>query len=493
MAGPWGSAWDPIRVPDRVWREQEAVLRARDVGGLFRLAKRYAGASQHRIAAATGVPQSRVNALMNNRGGPVASIEVLERVADGLNLPDHARVALGLAPRPDSPAPTETPDLVPGLARVGYTPEPLVPVVDDPDIGGAGSVVAAVDFLDRSTVPPSTRDRSTGFGYPEAASAVEAMEYTRRAEATEVGACTLEHLQLAIAEMAAAFAHTPPAELFPQALWYRRHVAGLLESSRHTLRERRELYRCAGWLSVILGWLSHDLGSARTGEAYCLDAWEHGWQAEYGEICAWAMDAAASIAMYSGRPEAARDASSRGMAQAPSGSAAAVRVSCQLARASARLGRRDDFQGTLRQTRLLLDGLPAQDSGLFGADAGRISSYAATSAIWLGHADEAIGHARDAIDFYRQAPAPERSPTREAIAHLDLGIALTTLGRLEAAVEAADPALSTRRLTGSVLARAADLDATLRVRFAEAVPTRQFHERYEALTVQGVGRELTGP
>lgn len=95
--------------------------------------------------------------------------------------------------------------------------------------------------------------------------------------------------------------------------------------------------------------------------------------------------------------------------------------------------------------------------------------------------------------FYRQAPAPERSPTREAIAHLDLGIALTTLGRLEAAVEAADPALSTRRLTGSVLARAADLDTTLRVRFAEAAPTRQFHERYEALTVQGVGRELTGP
>jgi hypothetical protein len=65
---------------------------------LFRLAKQYAGASQNRIAAATGVAQSRVNVLMN-RGGPVTSIEVLQRVADGLNLPDHARMCLGLAPR----------------------------------------------------------------------------------------------------------------------------------------------------------------------------------------------------------------------------------------------------------------------------------------------------------------------------------------------------------------------------------------------------------
>jgi transcriptional regulator with XRE-family HTH domain len=93
-----GIAFEPIRVPDHVWRQHEATLRARDVGALFRLAKQYAGASQNRIAAATGVAQSRVNELMN-RGGPVTSIEVLERVADGLDLPDHARLCLGLAPR----------------------------------------------------------------------------------------------------------------------------------------------------------------------------------------------------------------------------------------------------------------------------------------------------------------------------------------------------------------------------------------------------------
>jgi transcriptional regulator with XRE-family HTH domain len=104
MPGRRGSAFDPIHLPDHVWRDHEDELQARDVGALFRLAKRHAGASQHRIATATGVPQSRVNALMNNRCGPVASIDVLRRVADGLNVPDQARALPGLAARQPPPA-----------------------------------------------------------------------------------------------------------------------------------------------------------------------------------------------------------------------------------------------------------------------------------------------------------------------------------------------------------------------------------------------------
>jgi transcriptional regulator with XRE-family HTH domain len=94
-----GTALEPIHVPDHVWYDHETELGDRDVGALFRLARRYAGASQHRIAAATGVPQSRVNRLINNRCGPVTRIDVLERIADGLNLPGRARGLMGLADR----------------------------------------------------------------------------------------------------------------------------------------------------------------------------------------------------------------------------------------------------------------------------------------------------------------------------------------------------------------------------------------------------------
>ena len=77
-----GIAFEPIRIPDPVWHQHEATLRARDIGALFRLAKQNAGASQNRIAAATGVAQSRVNELMN-RGGPVTSMRPRGRPASG--------------------------------------------------------------------------------------------------------------------------------------------------------------------------------------------------------------------------------------------------------------------------------------------------------------------------------------------------------------------------------------------------------------------------
>ncbi|MEV6603097.1 helix-turn-helix domain-containing protein [Kutzneria sp. NPDC051319] len=93
------SAFQPVRLPDAVWSSQDtvAVLRDRRIGQLFVLARRHAGASQARIAAATGLNQSEVSRIQ--RGDRrVAGIEVLERIADGLDMPDAARLALGLAP-----------------------------------------------------------------------------------------------------------------------------------------------------------------------------------------------------------------------------------------------------------------------------------------------------------------------------------------------------------------------------------------------------------
>ncbi len=180
--------------------------------------------------------------------------------------------------------------------------------------------------------------------------------------------------------MASAFAYTPPGEMFQQARWYRQRVAQIIDGRKFTLREGRELSCSAGWLSIILGWLGHDLGDSLTGEAYCLDAWEHGWQAEHGEVCAWAMDAAATIAMYSNRPKAARDAALKGLSQASMNSAASVRVACQLTRAYARLGQPDDFRDALSDTQRQIDGLPELGLGLFSA--GREDARCAARSYW---------------------------------------------------------------------------------------------------------------
>lgn len=82
------------------WAQTDVInaLRNRDVGCLLRLIGVYAQASQARIGTATGLSQGQVSHVMNGTR-QISSIDVLERVADGLAMPDEARMVLGLAPR----------------------------------------------------------------------------------------------------------------------------------------------------------------------------------------------------------------------------------------------------------------------------------------------------------------------------------------------------------------------------------------------------------
>jgi transcriptional regulator with XRE-family HTH domain len=94
------SANDLIQIPDSLWQRPEttAVLRSRDMGRFFALLRQYAGASQTQIGIACGLTQGKVSDIM--RGvQQVEKLDVFERIADGLDLPNPARIILGLAPR----------------------------------------------------------------------------------------------------------------------------------------------------------------------------------------------------------------------------------------------------------------------------------------------------------------------------------------------------------------------------------------------------------
>ncbi|MEV8600229.1 helix-turn-helix domain-containing protein [Streptomyces griseoviridis] len=92
------TALDPIGLPDWAWERADVrqALRARDMGAVFRHVQQYAGASQARIAMATGMTQARVNEIINRRR-EVSRLDVYERIADGLRMPDDARHLMGLA------------------------------------------------------------------------------------------------------------------------------------------------------------------------------------------------------------------------------------------------------------------------------------------------------------------------------------------------------------------------------------------------------------
>ncbi len=88
---------EPLRVPRNFWSEAEVLgaLRARDMGALFRLVAEHVGGSQTRLGAAVGLEQGYVSRVVAGR--KITSIDVLERIADGLDMPDDARNAMGLA------------------------------------------------------------------------------------------------------------------------------------------------------------------------------------------------------------------------------------------------------------------------------------------------------------------------------------------------------------------------------------------------------------
>lgn len=112
-------AGGPIKIPFALWQHPHMLyaLGARDIGQVFRMVRQYSGASQSRLAIACGMTQGKVSEIMKVGGRQVSALEVFERIADGLGMPDHARMALGLAP-------TE-----PGAV---YSPEPVRTGVDPP-------------------------------------------------------------------------------------------------------------------------------------------------------------------------------------------------------------------------------------------------------------------------------------------------------------------------------------------------------------------------
>jgi transcriptional regulator with XRE-family HTH domain len=73
-----------------------SALRCRDFGTEFRLLRQHQGTTQAQIAAATGLTQGRVSKLMSDIQIRIVHIDVIERIADGLQIPG---ALVGLAAR----------------------------------------------------------------------------------------------------------------------------------------------------------------------------------------------------------------------------------------------------------------------------------------------------------------------------------------------------------------------------------------------------------
>ena len=109
------SAFDPRAIPAAFWERPDVcqALRRRDMSALFRLLQQYLGLSQTRIGTAVGLGQGRMSEVINGIR-QIRDVKVFERIADGLDMPDHARVLLGLTPRQITAPPPRSPSATSG-------------------------------------------------------------------------------------------------------------------------------------------------------------------------------------------------------------------------------------------------------------------------------------------------------------------------------------------------------------------------------------------
>lgn len=383
------------------------------------------------------------------------------------------------------------------LTRACGLTQPLTPAdlgFEQP--GGRGGSIPRPDTTSPPT-PGRTSDsarRRTALGpiggtvltplmAPGTATATTVHLYAHHAAATDLPPGTAEDLELAVRHLSVNYSAKPPHDLWREAAARRHHAFTLLHDHRHTLREGRTLSRHAGMLSVVLAWLAHDLGRTDLVDALSDDAREQAKQADTPEVGAWADDVQCTDAFYGGRPLDALTAATRGRAVAPRNSDVAVRLTAQLARAQAKLGDRDAFADTADRTHRFQEHLPLHCSELFGVDAVRIISYDASSHEWLGNHDKARKAATEAINCYLDIPHPHRTPTRLAIAELDLAMAHAALSEPDAAITTAQRALAGDRPVHSVRSRAKQLDHRLRLRYPTLPLVSSFSEEVHALTV----------
>ncbi|MGH3719670.1 MAG: helix-turn-helix domain-containing protein [Pseudonocardiaceae bacterium] len=441
-------------------------------------ARQAAGLSQERLAERMKVERSTVQRWEAGHSTPRPGHR--PKLASVLGIP-HDKLAELLADQPCSGDQFRTMPALSMAPRSGDAGDDWQAGGNDllpfPPGGDSTDRRQAVTLLGTSAVGLAVAHVDLG---PFTQSAVEAMEFTRRAEASQLGPRTLEHLDSVVSDLAATVHHTPPGELFPKARWYRGQVEDLI-AGRHTLREGRELYRHAGSLSIILAWQAIDLGDLAAAEAHCLDAWEHGWQAEDHEICAWAMNAKTTIYTYGNRPAAARDAAECGLKHAPRGSVAAVGVGVKLARAYARLGQVDQFQEVLKGAQTRFGQLNHLGSGLYSVNSGMLALYTADSYIWLDRPERAIPYVEETISFCRGLGPAEREPTKEALAHLDLARAHVGLGQPDDAAEQIEQALSAEFITGTVLSRLGDLMVCMRHKYPQLGTTKELADRHSVM------------
>ncbi|WP_322769231.1 helix-turn-helix transcriptional regulator [Frankia sp. Cr1] len=367
-------------IPTAFWDRPQVVeaLTKRNVCAVFRLVHQYAGASQAGIGMRVGMAQSEISKYLN--GKRVATeFDVFERVADGLDLPDRARMRFGLAPR------TEAGRQAVPLQRSTTEPDVLR---EDPD--SVEEIGQRIDALGTSNVSPAV----------------------------------LAHFDVLISVIADEYEIAGPDALAPRVLKQRRRVQSLLDG-RQPPRQRDRLYEIAGRLSGMLGYMAVNTGRFGLARAYCLEALQIVDLLGQRDLAAWVRGTQSLCEYYAGNYQAALEFACEGRRLA-AGSGQSIRLAVNgEARALGRLGDRDGVGKAVGEAFELAERHPVPGGmspciSFEPYSVARITANAATAYVSLGEP----GRVREYADMAAQVADQSPSMWSRCLVRLDLATAL---------------------------------------------------------------------
>jgi transcriptional regulator with XRE-family HTH domain len=307
----------------------------------------------------------------------------------------------------------------------------LAGILDDRLAAGGTLAAVAPAPAPRRPPPAAAADDST-------ADEIAALDLARLAELSEVGASTIERLELAVDELATAYPGASPAELNSRVRGYLRYVGRLLDG-RMTLAEHRRLLIVAGWLSLLAATTLIDLHRDHAVAAHLRTAAQLARETGHAEIAAWCLETHAWQVLTEGDYQRAVDISQAAQRVAPKSGSAFIQATAQEGRAWARLGSGSETRSTLSRVETLVSPLPVPDrpEHHYRYDPAKSEAYAATTLAWLGD-PAAEGYARHVLARLESSTDGPPRPRRAATARLDLSLALIASGRHD---EAAGTAL----------------------------------------------------
>lgn len=299
-----------------------------------------------------------------------------------------------------------------------------------------------------------------------------------------MSAVTLDGLEIAVHDLCRRYTKVPAAVLLDDVRRWRRTVFGLLDA-RATLRQRRQLMVTAGWLSLLAACLHVDVGQYPAAIACRRAARDLGVDTGDRQMVAWALEVRAWQALLARRYEDAVKLCRAGRGFAGDDTSAAVQLTAQQARASARLGNARETYVALEDAAAMSSRLPATDypDHHFNFDPGKLTLYMSTTLAWLGDGERAEPFAREVIDISQR----ENRPGRLAMGRVDLALILARQDHPEEACNLGHLALDSGWLAQANIWRVAELDAELRRYDAPAIT--EFHDHYVAVRepIVGVG------